>query len=458
MAINRAAISHVMLQHKSEFIDDINLKDLLERMKLEKVIGTNHYNEWIRKEPEEQAEFLVQKIPDKGLDGFKALLKCLWLEEPEFADKLLASLGNVNKKCEQSIRKELLERMKLKKVIGTNHYNEWIGEKPEKQAEFLVQKIPDKGLDGFKALLSCLWLEEPEFADKLLASLGNENKKCEQSIRKELSGDVGDSGPLDEYNMTSIPRGQALIININKFEGKTKNREGSKIDKTAMETLLKYKLQFEVTVAKDLKLDEMKKKLKDFAEMSDEHKRGDCCIVVIMSHGDQRPGSHPKGPYPFVISSSDEKHLEVEQIVQMFNNVDALKGKPKVFIIQACRASEGSPFELSFEDIKFLNDGIEMDGGTFNPHDTFVVTSTIPCNLWFFLLLTAMAPIERATLRPIVYYEFLQGHSARSAADLRCIQGQRRPLFHGVSMVETLGIWRHDLRRSTTLRTSIDSR
>ena len=28
-----------------------------------------------------------------------------------------------------------------------------------------------------------------------------------------------------------------------------------------------------------------------------------------------------------------------------------------------------------------------------------------------------MAPIERATLRPIVYYEFLQGHSARAAAD-----------------------------------------
>ncbi|CAG0883405.1 unnamed protein product [Darwinula stevensoni] len=30
--------------------------------------------------------------------------------------------------------------------------------------------------------------------------------------------------------------------------------------------------------------------------------------------------------------------------------------------------------------------------------------------------LAAMAPIERATLRPIVYYEFLQGHSARAAA------------------------------------------
>ncbi|CAG0878622.1 unnamed protein product [Darwinula stevensoni] len=34
--------------------------------------------------------------------------------------------------------------------------------------------------------------------------------------------------------------------------------------------------------------------------------------------------------------------------------------------------------------------------------------------------LAAMAPIERATLCPIVYYEFFQGHSARAAADNIC--------------------------------------
>ncbi|CAG0890075.1 unnamed protein product [Darwinula stevensoni] len=34
--------------------------------------------------------------------------------------------------------------------------------------------------------------------------------------------------------------------------------------------------------------------------------------------------------------------------------------------------------------------------------------------------LPAMAPIERATLRSIVYDEFLQGHSARAAADNIC--------------------------------------
>ncbi|CAG0888961.1 unnamed protein product [Darwinula stevensoni] len=36
------------------------------------------------------------------------------------------------------------------------------------------------------------------------------------------------------------------------------------------------------------------------------------------------------------------------------------------------------------------------------------------------LWLAAMAPVEQATLRPIVYYDFLQGHSARAAADNIC--------------------------------------
>ncbi|CAG0896651.1 unnamed protein product [Darwinula stevensoni] len=57
--------------------------------------------------------------------------------------------------------------------------------------------------------------------------------------------------------------------------------------------------------------------------------------------------------------------------------------------------------ELKFEDINkafdFLRDGIG-----YLPHHM------------------PKAPIERATLRPIVYYEFLEGHSARAATDNIC--------------------------------------
>ena len=51
--------------------------------------------------------------------------------------------------------------------------------------------------------------------------------------------------------MSSIPRGQALIMNIEEFQNPQKNRRGSEIDKTSMETLLRDKLHFEVKVTKN---------------------------------------------------------------------------------------------------------------------------------------------------------------------------------------------------------------
>ncbi|CAG0884433.1 unnamed protein product [Darwinula stevensoni] len=73
---------------------------------------------------------------------------------------------------------------------------------------------------------------------------------------------------------------------------------------------------------------EMKKNLDEFSKRP-EHKHGDCCVVVIMSHGYQGSGSDPKTSSPFVISCSDGKTLQVEWIIQKFNTVESLKGKPK---------------------------------------------------------------------------------------------------------------------------------
>ncbi|CAG0893376.1 unnamed protein product [Darwinula stevensoni] len=104
MGTYREAISHVMLAYKGKFERDVNLKQILECLTLKKVIGTNDYQEQIEKPAEKQAEFLVRIIPNKGLDGFRALWECLKEKEPTFAKKLLESLGEQNKECEQIIR------------------------------------------------------------------------------------------------------------------------------------------------------------------------------------------------------------------------------------------------------------------------------------------------------------------------------------------------------------------
>ncbi|CAG0908561.1 unnamed protein product, partial [Darwinula stevensoni] len=160
--------------------------------------------------------------------------------------------------------------------------------------------------------------------------------------------------------MKSTPRGQALIMNIRNFD-KSPERNGSEIDRERIEKLFK-KLNFSVTVTNKeiaekhgrnlaqkeefmgyVKLDNMKEDINEFAKKN----HGDCCVVVIMSHGYQGPAiqnSTPQEPaprsqtsplgtqepapksqaqdakphhealrqLPFVVYSSDEKPLAVE--------------------------------------------------------------------------------------------------------------------------------------------------
>ncbi|CAG0882689.1 unnamed protein product [Darwinula stevensoni] len=50
-----------------------------------------------------------------------------------------------------------------------------------------------------------------------------------------------------------------------------------------------------------------------------------------------------------------------------------------------------------------------------------------------------MAPIEQATVRPIVYYEYLQGHSARAAADNICAAFKGNVVHHSMDGKDTEG-------------------
>ncbi|CAG0891889.1 unnamed protein product [Darwinula stevensoni] len=193
-------------------------------------------------------------------------------------------------------------------------------------------------------------------------------------------------GPPDAYKMTSNPRGLALIINNKTFSG-AKERRGSDVDTVKIGDLFDQ-LHFRVIPEKDLNLDVMKRKLEDFANMPD-HQESDCCVVVIMSHGYQAPDSNLDGawrpllgqpgsssvPCPYVVFSSDDKELEVEWIIQTFTAIKALKGKPKLFIIQSCRG--GKP-----QDGDGVRNFVETDSKklrmVLDADDIFVANSTIP--------------------------------------------------------------------------------
>ena len=75
----------------------------------------------------------------------------------------------------------------------------------------------------------------------------------------------------------------------------------------------------------------MMRTINDFSK-SDDHRFGQMCVVIILSHGNDGG----------LINAADGKSVSTEYVLRRFNNdaCPALKGKPKFFILQACRGDE----------------------------------------------------------------------------------------------------------------------
>uniref|UniRef100_A0A8C3Y1U4 Caspase family p20 domain-containing protein n=1 Tax=Catharus ustulatus TaxID=91951 RepID=A0A8C3Y1U4_CATUS len=124
------------------------------------------------------------------------------------------------------------------------------------------------------------------------------------------------------------PCGHCLILNNVNFsrDSGLSTREGSDIDCEKLQRRFKA-LHFTVLTQRDLR--EMVLELLKLAQQ--DHSALDCCIVIILSHGCQ------VGVY-----GTDGKPIPIEKIVNYFNgsNCPSLRGKPKLFFIQACGGGE----------------------------------------------------------------------------------------------------------------------
>ncbi|KAL3862443.1 hypothetical protein ACJMK2_008409 [Sinanodonta woodiana] len=130
------------------------------------------------------------------------------------------------------------------------------------------------------------------------------------------------------YKMSQIPRGKALIINVNEVIGKSPRR-GTNIDRDNLQNLF-HQLHFETIVYNDkdeLTARDIAIKLRMFADIPD-HKNADACVVCLLSHGEEG-----------CIFGTDGKKINLDAVFSCFDNqsCEYLRGKPKLFIIQACR-------------------------------------------------------------------------------------------------------------------------
>lgn len=132
---------------------------------------------------------------------------------------------------------------------------------------------------------------------------------------------------LDEnYKMSSKNRGICLIINNIEFEMDIlAKRKGSDMDAYRFKKIF-HQLGFQVESKRNLTSDKMKKLFKQIsARCLSKH---DSLIVILLSHGTE------SGIY-----GTDGLEVDLNDILREFDNkrCRALIGKPKVFIIQACR-------------------------------------------------------------------------------------------------------------------------
>ncbi|XP_071111908.1 caspase-3-like [Haliotis cracherodii] len=209
-----------------------------------------------------------------------------------------------------------------------------------KRQDYIRSLCTDSSLEplvGLEALDSVDWIEPVTEAKK---------QKVVEIITRHRNSDV--EVPLAAlsiqssgdrcYKMTSDPRGLCVILNNVHFD-----HEQGDLDRHAaaganerLKTLFEN-LKFVVWSHADKRAEEIKKIFEDAGKHMDDNVDIDCFVVFISSHG--REG---------VIYSTDLKMICIKDIARQFrpDKCPTLKGKPKLFFIDACR----KPNEIPISD------------------------------------------------------------------------------------------------------------
>ncbi|XP_018782331.2 caspase-6 isoform X1 [Serinus canaria] len=133
----------------------------------------------------------------------------------------------------------------------------------------------------------------------------------------------------EKYKMGHQRRGVALIFNHEYFYWKLKllDRRGTRADRDNLNRTL-TDLGFEVRIFDDLKAEDVKKRIEEASR--EDHSNADCFVCVFLSHGED---DH--------IYAYDTE-IKIQTMTDMFrgDKCQSLVGKPKIFIIQACRGDK----------------------------------------------------------------------------------------------------------------------
>lgn len=166
-------------------------------------------------------------------------------------------------------------------------------------------------------------------------------KLCPQNLFQQIQTSEGTE--IYPINDPKTRTRLALIICNIKFDHLA-YRQGAEVDLEQMKLLLED-LGYNVKIERNLSSEDITTCLKNFAAR-EEHKASDGMFMVLMSHGlqDVICGVHSKDEHSDIFS--------IHTVFSIFNNKNcqALRGKPKVVIIQACRGAQRGYMVENVED------------------------------------------------------------------------------------------------------------
>ena len=174
----------------------------------------------------------------------------------------------------------------------------------------------------------------------------------------------------DYYAMDKSPHGYCLIFNNYDFyhpHDKSKAhpfRGGANIDQGHLIQTFKY-LRYEVVVKENLTAEQMQDCIFEFA--SKDHSHFDSFVCCVLTHGEDN-----------VVHGADSQELNFQAFAATIKLSPTLRGKPKIYFVQACR---GEQEKKGFDIQKDSGGDVQSSNGRGS---TTSVTATIPQDADFF--------------------------------------------------------------------------
>ncbi|XP_051561229.1 caspase-6-like isoform X1 [Myxocyprinus asiaticus] len=159
--------------------------------------------------------------------------------------------------------------------------------------------------------------------------------------------------PNEEYKMDHKRRGMVLIFNHERFHWQLmmNNRSGTNADRHNLIRRFQ-ELGFEVKACDDYKRDEVLNTITEVAAAN--HADADCFVCIFLSHGENGQ------VYAY------DGSIDIQDITALFkgDKCRSLVGKPKIFILQACRGDKHDEpvAPMDVVDSHMIND-VVVDAG-----------------------------------------------------------------------------------------------